>query len=89
MALNIKNEQVERLAAEVAEMTGESKTEAIRKALLERRQRLAYHVVHEDRASELRQFLEREVWATIRARSADRLARRHERSLSGAGRQAP
>ena len=30
MALNLKNAEVERLAAEVARLTGESKTEAIR-----------------------------------------------------------
>ena len=40
MALNLKNAEVERLAAEVARLTGESKTEAIRRALDERRQRL-------------------------------------------------
>jgi len=33
MALNIKNPEVERLAADVARLTGESKTEAIRRAL--------------------------------------------------------
>lgn len=33
MALNIKNREVERLAAEIAALTGESKTEAIRRAL--------------------------------------------------------
>ena len=41
MALNIKNQDVENLLDEVVQMTGESKTEAIRKALEERRQRLA------------------------------------------------
>src|SRR6266446_5355278 len=40
MALNLKNAEVERLAAEVARLTGESKTEAIRRALDERRRRL-------------------------------------------------
>ena len=35
MALNLKNAAVERLAAEVARLTGESKTEAIRRALAE------------------------------------------------------
>lgn len=40
MALNIKNIEVERLAAEAAELAGESKTEAIRKALAERVARL-------------------------------------------------
>ena len=72
MALNIKNAQVESLATEVSEMTGESKTEAIRRALEERKQRLSFQVVHENRADELRSFLEREVWSAIRARSAGR-----------------
>jgi antitoxin VapB len=37
MALNLKNEEVERLAADVAAMANESKTEAIRRALMERK----------------------------------------------------
>ncbi len=41
MSLNIKNEEVTRLVEEVAAATGETKTEAIRKALEERKQRLA------------------------------------------------
>jgi antitoxin VapB len=41
MALNIKNPHVESLAAEVARLTGESKTEAIRRALEIRRAELA------------------------------------------------
>jgi antitoxin VapB len=72
MALNIKNVQVESLASEVSELTGETKTEAIRRALEERRNRLSFQVVHENRAEELRSFLEREVWSVIRARSASR-----------------
>jgi hypothetical protein len=47
MALNLKNAQVERLAAEVAKLTGESKTEAIRRALEERRRRLKRQSVDE------------------------------------------
>jgi antitoxin VapB len=76
MALNIKNPHVEELAAELAELTGESKTEAIRRALEERKQRLAFQVVHQDRSEDLRTFLEREVWSVIRARSTRRLATR-------------
>jgi antitoxin VapB len=74
MALNIKNPQVEELAAELAAITGETKTEAIRRALEERKQRLSFGLVHENRADELRSFLEREVWSVIRARSAGRRA---------------
>jgi antitoxin VapB len=36
MPLNIKNAEVESLAAEISRLTGETKTEAIRKALIER-----------------------------------------------------
>jgi antitoxin VapB len=72
MALNIKNSQVEDLATEIAGLTGETKTEAIRRALEERKQRLSFQVVRESRSEELRSFLEREVWSVIRARSAER-----------------
>jgi antitoxin VapB len=65
MPLNIKNAQVERLAAELAAMTGETKTEAIRKALSERRQRLSYHIVSRDREADLLKFLNREIWSAI------------------------
>ena len=40
MALNIKNPEVERLATEVANLARETKTEAIRRALEERKARL-------------------------------------------------
>jgi antitoxin VapB len=76
MALNIKNEEVERLAAEVARMTGESKTEAIRRALAERRQRLTYRVAPGDREAHAVRFLEREVWPRI---PEDQLGRRLSR----------
>lgn len=73
MALNIKNEEVEHLAAEVARITGESKTEAIRRALAERRQRLAYRINPGDRQTRALRFLEDEVWPRI---PADQLGRR-------------
>jgi antitoxin VapB len=65
VALNIKNGEVERLAAEVARLTGETKTEAIRKALAERKQRLAHRIDPADRAFRQRRFLEREVWPLV------------------------
>lgn len=64
MALNIKNDAVERLAREIARMTGESKTEAIRKALDERKRRLKGPSVA-DRRKRVVRFLERELWPTI------------------------
>jgi antitoxin VapB len=85
MALNIKNEEAERLAAEVARMTGESKTEAIRRALAERRQRLTYRVSPDREARALR-FLEREVWPRIPDdQIGRRLSRDEEDEILGYG----
>jgi antitoxin VapB len=64
MALTLKNPQVESLAVEVAELAGESKTEAVRKALLERRDRLRLLRGGTPRR-DLGRFLETHVWPTI------------------------
>jgi antitoxin VapB len=72
MPLNIKNPVVERLATEVAQLTGENKTEAIRKALEERRARLRFRISGEDRETRLCRFLEQEVWPLV---PADQLGR--------------
>lgn len=73
MALNIKNPEVESLVAEVARLTGETKTETVRRALIERRQRLSYRVAISDKGERLLGFLEREVWPHV---PADQLGRR-------------
>lgn len=73
VALNIKNSEVERLADEIARIMGETKTEAVRRALSERRQRLAYRVASAEREPRARRFLEREVWPTV---PPDQLGRR-------------
>ncbi len=78
MALNITNSAVERLAEEVARLCGESKTEAVRRALEERKARLAYRVADGDRASRLRRFLENEVWPAIPASELGRRTSREE-----------
>ena len=65
MPLSIKNAEVERLVAEVAELTGESKTEAVRQALKERRARLALRESAQNRAARIRRLLEDEVWPSI------------------------
>ena len=65
MPLNLKNPQVERLVEEVAAITGESKTEAVRKALEERKERLALRLVHRDRKAEVLRYLQTEVWSKI------------------------
>ena len=86
MALNIKNREVERLASEVADLTGESKTEAIRRALEERRGRLVMRVVRRDRRAEILDFLAREVWPLADKRQLGRhLTRREEDKILGYG----
>jgi antitoxin VapB len=65
VALTIKNEEVERLAAEVARLTGETKTQAIKIALEERRDRLASRVDPDARLAARLEWLEREVWSHV------------------------
>jgi antitoxin VapB len=85
MALNIKNAEVERLASEVARLTGESKTEAIRRALDERRRRLRTSSPGSRRARVLR-LLEKKVWPTLpKAQVGRRLSRAEEDEILGYG----
>ena len=65
MALNIKDPETERLAAEIAQLTGESKTGAIRTALRERKERLDLERGVGGREAALRQILEEEIWPLI------------------------
>lgn len=85
MALNIKNADVERLADELARLTGESKTEAIRRALEERRRRLKGPSTAERRQRVLR-FLQKQVWSTIpKKHLGRRLTRAEEDEILGYG----
>ena len=85
MALNLKNGDVERLAAEVARLTGETKTEAIRKALEERRRRLKAVAPAERRARVIRLLRER-IWPTIpRKELGRRLTQAEEDAILGYG----
>lgn len=73
MALNIKDPEAERLATEVAEMAGETKTGAVRQALLERRDRLRLESGGEQKPfRNMRQWLETEIWPQIPAELKDR-----------------
>jgi len=65
MALNIKNSEVEHLVDEIVRLTGESKTEAIRKALDERRRRLLAQAATPRSEARLLAFLEDEIWSQI------------------------
>ena len=66
MALNIKDPETVRLADEVAALTGETKTRAVKVALEERRRRLTTRV-HRRPGERLRAFLEGEAWPQVPA----------------------
>ena len=86
MALNIKNRDVERLVNEVAELAGESKTETVRVALIERRARLRLHGSAQDGADRFQQYLETSVWPFLTPEARNhRLTRAEEDALLGYG----
>ena len=64
MAVSIENDEVERLVGEIAELTGETETEVVRRSLVERRLRLVSGVARPKRKRWMA-FLEHEVWPTI------------------------
>jgi len=63
--MNIKNEKVERLAEELANLTGESKTAVILRSLEERRSRIDSGRSGKRRLAQVLDFLEREVWPSV------------------------
>jgi antitoxin VapB len=86
MGLNIKNAEVERLAAEVASLAHESKTEAIRRALLERRARLEVRAGKPAGRKGVRAYLETDVWPIVPAVEFGRtLSREEEDQILGYG----
>jgi antitoxin VapB len=88
VALNIKNPRVERLATELARLTGESKTEAIRRALEDRKNRLVLKASPtRDRAAKIMDYLEREVWPKIPADTLGKkkITKREREEILGIG----
>ena len=84
MALNIKDPETEQLAREVAELTGESKTAAVRTALRERKERLAFgRRTPEQRERALREWLEEEVWPFLPPGASTPLTKAEEEELLG------
>ncbi|TDE08597.1 type II toxin-antitoxin system VapB family antitoxin [Jiangella asiatica] len=65
MALNIKDPMTERLAAELAELTQDTKTGAIRSALEERLERVVAAQAAAGRRQRLERFLVDEVWPQV------------------------
>ena len=87
MALNIKNERVERLAEELAQITGESKTAAILRALEERREKIARRGLGKRGIAQVLDFLENEIWPNIPRKLLGRRVTKKERErILGYGR---
>jgi len=78
MALNIKNVDVERLAGEVANLAHETKTQAIKRALVERRARLQARSGKPGGRKSLRKYLEQNVWPMMPAGELGRAMSREE-----------
>jgi antitoxin VapB len=78
MALNIKNSEVEKLAGEVANLAHETKTEAVRRALVERRARLQARDGKPGGRKSLREYMEQNVWPLIPPGEFGRVMSREE-----------
>jgi antitoxin VapB len=67
MASNFGDRETEKLAAEIAKITGETEVEAVRQALVERRDRLQPHARKRRPRTkeELLHFMETEIWPLL------------------------
>jgi antitoxin VapB len=84
MGLNIKNPEVESLIARVAQLTGRSKTDAVRAAM--EKELAMYEPKVERDLSGLRKWLEEEVWPSIPPEQrGKRLTREEEDEILGYG----
>jgi antitoxin VapB len=87
VALSIKNPEVERLIAEVAALSGASKTEAVRQALVARRRELQLSTGRRPRGAQFLRYLSEEVWPVVPAdQLGRRLSRDEEDEILGLGR---
>lgn len=88
MALNIKNVEVERLAGEVAKLAHETKTEAIRRALVERMARIQTPALKTAGRKSLREYMQQNVWPMMPAGELGRvMSRKEEDQILGYGPQ--
>ncbi|MGN6585899.1 MAG: type II toxin-antitoxin system VapB family antitoxin [Solirubrobacterales bacterium] len=91
MALNIKDTETEKLAAEIAEMTGDTKTGAVREALREKKERLEQEAgpgegTQKSQRSTL-EILEQEIWPHLpeEALGQPPMSKEEEEDLLGFG----
>jgi antitoxin VapB len=88
MALNIKDAETEQLVAEVADLTGKSKTAAVRDVMREERDRLLATRQTERRpgGAELVRFLREEIWPQLSPEERGRrLTKAEEEEILGIG----
>lgn len=86
MGLSIKNAAVERLVNEIIGRTGESKTEAILRALEERAHTIRTKITGSTRRARLESFLVDDVWPSISPKQRGRrLTKREEERILGYG----
>jgi antitoxin VapB len=88
MALNCKDEETEKLAAEIAELTGESVEEAVRHSLREKLDRLESPARSGRRPrteGELLHFMETEIWPLIPNRGGPAITKEEKEEILGYG----
>lgn len=83
MALNIKDTETEKLAAEVAEMTGDTKTGAVREALREKKRQLEMveerkRLGQKGKPKSMQEWLEKEIWPRIPKEERGKLLTKEE-----------
>ena len=67
-------------------MARETKTEAIRRELEDRKARLAFHASPQDRVRQLQGYLQKEVWPQIPARvRGKKMTKREREAILGIG----
>jgi antitoxin VapB len=75
--MNIKDPETERLAAELAARTGESKTAAVREALRERLERLPSG--RESAGDDFLRFMQEEIWPQVSDKNRGKRITKEER----------
>ena len=86
MALHIGDAEIERLADEVAKIAHESTDQAVRRALIEREEKLAIPEQLLGRGERMHAYLDREVWPFIPPENLGRtLIKEEEEEILGFG----
>ncbi len=84
MAMSIKNPELEQLAQQLSRLTRSSKTEVIRQALKEKKDRLTV-VEGLDRKKRLLSYLENRVWPSLPKGASRRWTKAQEERALGYG----